>query len=213
MKSLTLHTQYVTSLGKFHSAENGDLMAEIQNFRLSPDESVLLIVDLQEKLMTAMPGAPRKRTLDSVHTLIEAASHLGFPIMATEQYPKGLGPTVASLAEAIPNFSPFEKMTFSCTGAGEFISDIKALGRSKIILTGCETHVCCYQTALDLMEIGFIVHAVGDALCSRQKLNWQTGLAALERAGAIPTTTEQVLFDLLKVAGTENFKALSRLIK
>ncbi len=188
-------------------------MAEIQDFRLSPDESVLLIVDLQEKLMTAMPEAPRERTLSSVRTLIEAAVRLGFPIMATEQYPRGLGPTVTSLAEAIPNFLPFEKMTFSCTGAGEFISDLKALGRSKIILTGCETHVCCYQTALDLMENGFIVHTVGDALCSRQRLNWRTGLTALERAGAIPATTEQVLFDLLKVAGTEDFKALSRLIK
>lgn len=188
-------------------------MAEIQDFRLSPDESVLLIVDLQEKLMTAMPEAPRKRTLDSVHTLIAAASRLGFPIMVTEQYPRGLGPTVPSLAEAIPDFSPFEKMTFSCMGVSEFTSKLKALGRSKIILAGCETHVCCYQTGLELMGNGFIVHAVGDALCSRRKLNWRTGLAALERAGAIPATTEQVLFDLLKVAGTEDFKALSRLIK
>ena len=188
-------------------------MATTQDFRLSPNESGLLIVDVQEKLMAAMPEAPRNRTLDSVHTLIETANRLGFPILATEQYPRGRGPTVTSLAESIPNFSPFEKMTFSCTGAGKFFSDIKALGRSKIILTGCETHVCCYQTALDLMENGFIVHAVADALCSRQKLNWRNALKALERAGAIPATTEQVLFDLLKVAGTEDFKSLSRLIK
>ena len=188
-------------------------MAEVQDFRLTPGDSVLVVIDVQEKLMAAMAEDVRERTIAAIGALIETARRLGFPVMATEQYPKGLGPTVGEIAGAIPEFAPFEKMTFSCAGAGEFISNLRKLGRSKVILTGCETHVCCYQTALDLMENGFIVHAVGDALCSRRKLNWRTGLSALERAGAIPTTTEQALFDLLRVAGTEDFKALSRLIK
>ena len=90
---------------------------------------------------------------------------------------------------------------------------LRASGRTKILLTGAETHVCCYQTALDLLENGFIVHAVADALCSRSKLDWRTGLSALRCAGAVPATTEQALFDLLRVAGTEDFKFLSKLIR
>ena len=188
-------------------------MADIQNFRLTPDSCVLIVIDVQKKLMDAMPDGIRGRTVSCIQVLIEASKRLGFPILASEQYPKGLGATVEDIAELIPEFSPFEKVTFSCTGTEKFANRIRELGRSTILLTGCETHVCCYQTALDLMEQGFIVHSVADALSSRQKLNWRMGLAALERAGAIPTTTEQALFDLLRVAGSEDFKALSRLIK
>ena len=188
-------------------------MADIQDFRLTPDGCVLVVIDVQERLMAAMPEGIRERTLSSIQALIGTSKRLGFPVLASEQYPKGLGATVAEIAGAVPDFSPFEKMTFSCAGAGEFIPRLRELGRSKILLTGCETHVCCFQTALDLMEQGFIVHSVADALCSRRKLNWRMGLSALEGAGAIPTTTEQALFDLLRVAGSDDFKALSRLIK
>ena len=90
---------------------------------------------------------------------------------------------------------------------------LRNLGRTKVLLTGTETHVCCYQTALDLIEHGFIVHAVADAMCSRTKLNWKTGLKAMELAGVVPATTEQVLLELLRTAGTDNFKAISRLIR
>ncbi len=188
-------------------------MAEIQDFRLTPGDTALLVVDVQEKLMAAMESGPRERTISSIRVLIETANRLGLPILATEQYPKGLGPTVGEIAEIVPDFSPFSKMSFSCLGEEGFTARLREVGSTKVVLTGCETHVCCYQTALDLMERGFIVHAVSDALCSRRKLNWRTGLSALERAGAIPATTEQVVFDLLRVAGTEDFKALARLIK
>ena len=188
-------------------------MAEIQDLRLSPEESVLVIVDVQEKLMAAMNEKVRAQVLSRLRALIEAAKRLDFPVVATEQYPKGLGPTVNEIAESLPDFSPLEKMTFSCCGAEPFLPHLRKLGRTKVLLTGSETHVCCYQTALDLIENGFIVHAVADALCSRTKLNWKTGLSSMERAGALPATTEQVLFDLLRTAGTENFKAISRLVK
>ncbi|MEE9276325.1 MAG: hydrolase [bacterium] len=188
-------------------------MSEVRALRLEPEDCVLLLVDVQERLMAAMPEEVSGATVGRIRTLIEAANRLGFPILATEQYPKGLGPTLEEVAGAIPGFAPVEKTSFSCCGAEEFLPRLRRLGRSKVILAGAETHVCCYQTALDLLENGFIVHAVADALCSRAKLNWRTGLAAIERAGGVPTTTEQVLFDLLRRSGTEDFKALSKLIR
>lgn len=188
-------------------------MPEIQAFRLSPEDAVLVVVDVQERLMAAMKPEVSRQTIGRICVLLEAAKRLGIPVIVTEQYPKGLGATVSEIAGAAPAFAPLEKVAFSCCGAEGFLPRIRGLGRTKVILTGAETHVCCYQTCLDLLEHGFIVHTVADALCSRSKLNWRTGLAALERAGAVPATAEQVLFDLLRVAGTEDFKALSRLIR
>ncbi|MBI3128163.1 MAG: hydrolase [Candidatus Tectomicrobia bacterium] len=189
-------------------------MSDIQALRLRPEECVLVVVDVQERLMAAMPEKVRPQVIGRIQALIEAGKRLGFPAIVTEQYPKGLGATLGEVASALPQgTAPLPKMSFSCCGAEGFMERLRSLGRTKVLLTGAETHVCCYQTALDLMENGFIVHAVADALCSRSKLNWRTGLAALERAGAVPTTAEQALFDLLRVAGTEDFKALSRLIR
>jgi nicotinamidase-related amidase len=189
-------------------------MSDIQALRLRPEECVLVVVDVQERLMAAMPGEVRQQAIGRIQILIEAAKRLSFPVLITEQYPKGLGATVSEVTAALPpGTAPLAKMAFSCCGAEGFLERLRGLGRTKVLLTGAETHVCCFQTALDLLEHGFIVHAVADALCSRSKLNWRTGLAALERAGAVPTTTEQALFDLLRVAGTEDFKALSRLIR
>ncbi len=188
-------------------------MADVQDLRLSPDECVLVVVDVQERLMAAMPEEVRTQLISRLRALIEGAARLEIPVVATEQYPRGLGHTVNEIAESLPEFSPLEKITFSCCGAEAFLPRLRGLGRTKVLLTGSETHVCCYQTALDLIENGFIVHAVADALCSRTKLNWKTGLASMERAGTLLTTTEQALFDLLRTAGTENFKAVSRLLK
>lgn len=185
----------------------------VDSFRLRPEESLLLVVDAQERLMAAMREDVRTQVVGRIRTLAEAAARLGFPVVATEQYPEGLGPTVGEVASKIPAFSPIPKISFSCLGAEAFLPRLRASGRTKILLTGAEAHVCCYQTALDLLENGFIVHAVADALCSRSTLNWRTGLSALRCAGAIPTTTEQALFDLLRVAGTEDFQLLSKLIR
>ena len=188
-------------------------MTSVDSFRLQPEECLLLIVDAQERLMAAMKESVRAQVVGRIRTLAEAASRLGFPAIVTEQYPKGLGPTVKEVAAKVPDFSPIAKMSFSCCGAEAFSPRLRESGRTKILLTGAETHVCCYQTALDLLENGFIVHVVADALCSRSKLDWRTGLSALERAGAVPTTTEQALFDLLRTAGSEDFKFLSKLIR
>ncbi len=185
----------------------------VDAFRLRPEECLLLVVDAQERLMAAMRENVRAQVIARIQTLAGAAARLDFPVFVTEQYPKGLGPTVDEVKTTIPGFSPIAKISFSCCGEKTFLPRLRASGKTKILLTGAETHVCCYQTALDLLENGFIVHVVADALCSRSKLNWRTGLLTLERAGAVPTTTEQALFDLLQVAGTGDFKFLSQLIR
>ncbi len=188
-------------------------MADIERIRLSLEDTLLLVVDVQERLMAAMEESVRDRTVGRILIMIEAAKRLNFPVLVTEQYPKGLGKTVDAIAGTLTEFSPYAKMTFSCCGAEGFLPHLRRLDRRKVLLTGAETHVCCYQTALDLLENGYIVHAVADALCSRSKLNWEKGLATMEHAGVIPSTTEQAVFDLLRIAGTEDFKALAKMIK
>jgi nicotinamidase-related amidase len=104
-------------------------------------------------------------------------------------------------------------MTFSCCGSTDFVDALKASGRTQVIITGMETHVCVLQTVIELREAGFTVHIVKDAVMSRSKQNWHTAITAMTLAGAIPTSTESALFQLLKVAGTDEFKKLSKLVR
>jgi nicotinamidase-related amidase len=104
-------------------------------------------------------------------------------------------------------------MAFSCCGSVEFIDKLKALGRTQVVITGMETHVCVLQTVIELREAGFDVHLVKDAVMSRSKQNWQTAIEAMALTGAVPTSTESVLFQLLRVAGTDEFKKLSKLVR
>jgi nicotinamidase-related amidase len=104
-------------------------------------------------------------------------------------------------------------MAFSCCGCSEFVDAIKASGRTQVIITGMETHVCVLQTVIELRDAGFEVHLVKDAVMSRSKQNWQTAIDAMTLTGAIPTCTESAMFQLLKVAGTEEFKKLSKLVR
>jgi nicotinamidase-related amidase len=123
-----------------------------------------------------------------------------------------LGETVPELKERL--CSPaLEKMTFSCCGDETFQKEIAATGRRQVILVGMETHVCVLQTALELLDAGYHVHLVSDAVMSRKRENWQTGLAVAAAAGAVVTSTEAALFQLLRVAGTEEFKRLSKLVR
>jgi len=131
----------------------------------------------------------------------------------TEQYPKGLGRTVPELQSAIPEYKPIEKVAFNCCNEPAFLSEIKRTGRKKVIVTGMETHVCVLQTTVSLLKDGFIPHVVQDAVCSRTEENWKTGIEFMRDAGAVITCTETALFQLLKVAGTEEFKKISQRIK
>ena len=143
-----------------------------------------------------------------------AGAHLrsGVPVVATEQYVKGLGETLCVLKERLPE-PAIEKMTFSCCGEEPFPEKLRKLGKTQVIVTGMETHVCVLQTVLQLLEAGYHVHLVRDAVMSRRQENWQTGLEVAAAAGAVITSTEAALFQLLRVAGTEEFKKLSKLVR
>lgn len=180
-------------------------------FSIDKENSALLIVDVQERLATAMKV--RDEVIGNCIHLIELAKMQKVPVVVTEQYPKGLGLTVPEIREALPAYHHIEKLTFSCCGEPKFEDEIKRLDKKTIILAGMETHVCVLQTCVGLLDDGFNVHVVSDAVCSRSKKNWKTGIEYMRDAGAVITCTETVLFQLLGVAGTEEFKAISKRIR
>jgi len=183
----------------------------MSKFTLDKNNAVLLVVDIQDKLAAAMKQ--REKVVENTLHLIELAKTFDMPVVVTEQYPRGLGSTVPEIKEALPAYAPIEKLTFNCCGVPDFSGALEQAGKRKIILTGMETHICVLQTALGLMQDGYAVHAVSDAICSRTKENWKVGLGFMHDAGAVITGTETVLFQLLGIAGTEEFKAVSKRIK
>lgn len=178
---------------------------------LEKDDSVLLIVDIQDRLATVMQE--RDRVVRNCLNLIELAKMINVPVVVTEQYPKGLGHTVAEIQSALPAYQPIEKTSFNCCGEPTFIEAVRKLRRKKVVLAGMETHICCLQTTIGLLQDGFMPHVVQDAVCSRTTENWKAGLEYMRDVGAVISCTETVLFQLLKVAGTEEFKKISQRIK
>lgn len=188
-------------------------MSVKNKFMLEPAKAVLVVIDVQEKLCAAMDANVLAQLTKNVGILLESAKELAIPVVFTEQYVKGLGPTLAELKERVPTAPCHEKLTFSCCGNEAFVKQLKDSGRTQVIVTGMETHVCVLQTVIDLLDAGFNVHVVKDAMMSRSGDNRQTALEAMVLAGAVPTSTEAVVFQLLKIAGTESFKKLSKLVK
>ncbi|MFP5507461.1 MAG: isochorismatase family protein [Gammaproteobacteria bacterium] len=178
------------------------------------DSSALLIVDVQTRLTAAMPAERRDAVLRSAGILIEAARVLGVPLLHTEQYPRGLGPTEAALAARLEGTATrLEKTAFSCCGAEGFDAAACADGRTQWILCGMEAHVCVLQTALELHARGLQVFVVEDGVCSRAEESRTNALARLRQAGVIVSNTESVLFEWLRDASDPQFKALSALIR
>ena len=182
-----------------------------ERFRLSREKAALVIVDVQEKLVPQMKFLEQME--QNIKILIASARRLGIPILMTEQYPKGLGGTIAGIAGELPDVEPVAKVTFSCWGDEAFRSRLEGSGRKQVILTGIETHVCVVETTLDLLAAGYSVYLPTDALCSRRKQNWQTGLRLARSAGAVLTCTETVFFQLLGRSDTPEFKELINLLK
>ena len=183
---------------------------------LSRGRSALLVVDIQDRLLPAMPDDAAARVLRNTALLIQAADRLGLPIVVSQQYPRGLGVTARPIEDALASAQRvhrFDKLEFSAAAAPAFASLALALGRDQWIVCGMETHVCVYQTARDLVARGWATHVCADAVCSRTQLNWELGLRMMERAGAIIASTELCVFDLLGRAGSEEFRALSKAIK
>ncbi len=189
-------------------------MNEQDAFRRSPElmsigETALLVVDVQEKLVPAI--ADHRRVVFNTRRLIDGAKILGIPVVATEQYPKGLGPTVPELAERLGPIP--DKLTFSCSGCPEVFQELQTQGIHKILVAGIETHVCVQQTVLDLLGDGWRVYLAVDAVGSRNPLDRDTALRRMDSSGAVLTTTEAALFEWCQVAGTPQFKEISRLVR
>jgi nicotinamidase-related amidase len=195
----------------FHSGGEKNSLMTVDKFFIDREDTVLLIVDIQEKLAAVMKE--KDKVVKNNQHLIELAKMIRLPVMVTEQYSKGLGTTVKDLRDALPFYRPIEKMTFDCCGQPSFLEALKEHNTSNVVLTGMETHICVLQTCIGLLKGGINVHVVQDAVCSRTKENWKTGIEFMREAGAVVTCTETVLFQLLKVAGTEEFKTISKRIK
>jgi len=176
--------------------------------------SQLLIVDIQERLASAMPADILKNTIKNNRILLNAANELNIPVIYSEQYPKGLGHTVSKLSEALiaTNIS-FTKTCFACTGEDGFSEIISKNNRQQIIIGGIESHICVLQTAIQLQRQGYTVYVAEDAICSRKKLNHKNAIKRLRQNDVIVSNVESVLFEWLRDATHPKFKTLSQLIK
>ncbi len=178
---------------------------------LTREATVLVVIDVQGKLAQLMHD--KTALFENVGRMIQGVQILDLPILLTEQYPEGLGPTIPELAGLLPGVEPLTKTAFSCCGDEKFNAAFNALGRDQVLLTGIETHVCVHQTALDLLDSGKEVQIVADAVSSRTSENRRIGLEKMRHAGAIITSTEAALFELLRAAEGPQFKAISKLVK
>ena len=188
------------------------MSGNLGKFKLDAEKAVLVVIDIQARLVPAMPQDVYLRLRDTVGMLVEGAKLFSVPVVTTEQYPQGIGHTVPELAAACDG-TLVEKVSFGCCGEPNFLAALKQTGRSQVIVTGMETHVCVYQTVLGLLEDGYHVHLVRDAVCSRNKLDYLSGVASAVQAGAVATTAETVLFQMLKESTHDQFRSISKLIK
>ncbi len=183
----------------------------VERFILNRDDVVLVIIDIQERLARVMDE--REKVIENVQHLLELSRLFNIPVVVTEQYPRGLGQTVDEIKECLPEYAPIEKITFSCCDESAFMEKIKAIGKKTLLVTGMETHICVLQTCLGLLDNGYNVHLISDAVTSRKQDDKTLAIETMREAGAVITCTETVLFQILKNAGTEEFKIISRRIK
>ncbi len=181
---------------------------------LDRERTALVVIDVQERLFPAMDADHREEVMRNIKVLTATARRLNLGTLVTEQYPKGLGHTLQELKDALPvGVQPVEKVAFSCQGVEAFRSRLTATGARQVLIAGIEAHVCVLMSALDLLAEGYAVHIVADAVTSRTQANWRLAMAQLRQAGAVVTTTETVLFQLLRQADTDDFRELARLIR
>ncbi|MFA5367754.1 MAG: hydrolase [Dehalococcoidia bacterium] len=178
---------------------------------LNIDKTTLVIIDVQEKLSRVMHE--KEKLFDNLQKLIKGMKLLDIPIVVTEQNPSGLGPTVPDIASLLSDVKPVIKFSFSCCGEEGFLREIGKLNRKQILLAGIETHVCVYQTAVDLLAAGYEVHAVVDCVSSRTIENKTLALDKMKSEGAKLTGVEIALFELLRTAKHSKFKEMSQIVK
>lgn len=179
--------------------------------QLNPEQALLLIIDVQAKLVPVMSDA--KQLIGRLITLIKGMQLLHIPIIYTEQYPKGLGPTVPEIQGLLKNKERFEKQSFSCCLNTDFNEALKQRQRPQILVAGIEAHVCVFQTCQDLLEAGYDVYLIADASASRRESDQKLAIRVLEKSGINLRSTEMALFELLRTSRHEKFKEVSTIIK
>jgi nicotinamidase-related amidase len=187
--------------------------AEIARQQLDPDQCALIVVDIQEKLFP--PIWQKEQMLRNSQLLIRLARILKIPALVTTQYAKGLGSTVPEIASLLPESAPIDKLMFSCFGSDAFCSLLKRLPgpRTTVMLCGMETHICVMQTALAALREGYLVHVAADSVSSRTESNWRIGLDRMRAAGAVISSAEMMIYELLRSSGAPAFKELLPYLK
>lgn len=176
---------------------------------LTREEAVIVVVDIQGNLYLAMED--RLSLLNNTQKLIRGAVTLGVPVFLTEQ--NRIGATIPEIQELLPDIKPITKDSFSCCGEEQFMEALTALNRKQVILAGIEAHVCVYQTAMDLINTGYKVYITADATSSRSSGNKQIAMRRLMWSGAVLTSMEMVLFDLLKTAADPKARDIFKIVK
>lgn len=184
-----------------------------KDFSFDVNDLFVVIVDVQQRLVKAMPEKVIEQLYRNIKTFTEACKIYKIPVIVTEQYPKGLGETAPEITESLGKHKKIVKSTFSCSFSGDFNKEIKKLKRKTAVLVGMETHVCVFLTTIGLLKNGYIVFIPNDAVCSRAKKNWKNGIKMLSEAGALVVNTETMIFSLLKDANSIEFKQLAPLLK
>lgn len=174
--------------------------------RLHADDAVLVIVDMQERLLPAIHDG--QTAVAGTQLMLRAARALSLPVLITTQYQEGLGPTLPAIAELVPDVAPFDKTTFSCFGSHAFCDALTHTKRRTVLICGVEAHICVLQTGLDALSREFDVHIITDATGSRTVANRELGHQRLKNAGAVLSSTEMAIYEMLGAAGTHAFKAL-----
>lgn len=178
------------------------------------EDSLLLIIDIQTKLTNIMPINVLARLKRNTTLLIRSADLLKIPVIASAQYPKGLGPVEPEITEILPGDTTiYEKTCFSCADTEPLMETLGKSGKQQVILAGMEAHICVLQTALDLYSAGFAVFVATDGICSRNRENYENALQRMQHAGIVTASSESIIFEWLKDAGHDQFKAISSMIK
>lgn len=178
---------------------------------LSREESVLVVVDLQDTLLKAIKVGTQ--ITENIALLVRVARTLQIPILSTTQNASKLGGVTPVLAMELEHFPVVDKLCFSCVGTDDFMRELQKTGRTQVLLTGIEAHICIMQTALDLLKAGYTVHVPYDAVASRQKRDWKYALLRLTHSGVVVTSLESAIYEWLYEAGTEQFRSVLPLLK
>jgi len=178
---------------------------------LEPENTFLLVIDIQGNLFLSMHN--REELLRNLTRIIRGSALFDLPVVVTEQIPEKLGPTIPEIAGLLETFDPVAKSHFSCCRDEGFMNRLKSLKQKKVLITGIESHVCVYQTAMDLLRLGYEVQVVEDAVSSRTRENHRIGIEKLIGAGTLRTSVEMALFELMGAAEGERFRQMVRIVK